>query len=392
MGEGKTEAAVSLAASLASGFSKSGCYFALPTSATSNCMHARIKDCFQNAGIPQVRLLHGHAWMYEQAGLSDSADAEAQAWLAPMRRAILAPYGVGTVDQALMAVLRIRFTVLRLLGLTGKVLIIDEIHAYDAYMQQTLSCLLSWTRALQIPAVLLSATLPSPKRRQLLESCGCKDVGTDGVQAYPLVTLGFLDGRVERFAVDGAFMRQDVLLTLMPWMKDIPCVAAYALSRVKSGGCAGIIANNTAWGCNYLMWYNNTGDMILTNVNNIVENARITSGKNWFRSGSATARSFADYTFSGDTPGVTFDTFTVQGPSNLTALSEEQINFKNTNDVSAGDFLKIDITSVAANSDAANTYPELGLPVWAGWAEPVPEPAAVLLVSMFALPAMLRRR
>jgi len=51
---------------------------------------------------------------------------------------------------------------------------------------------------------------------------------------------------VERFAVDGAFMRQDVLLTLMPWMKDIPCVAAYALSRVKSGGCAGIIANTVA--------------------------------------------------------------------------------------------------------------------------------------------------
>ncbi|NLF40710.1 hypothetical protein GX586_14805, partial [bacterium] len=164
------------------------------------------------------------------------------------------------------------------------------------------------------------------------------------------------------------------------------------IMEASVAGCAGIVANNTAWGCNYLMWYNQTGDMILTNVNNIVENAKIVSGKNWFRSGSATARSFADYTFSGDTPGVTFDTFTVQGPSNLTALSEAQINFKNTNDVSAGDFLKIDITSVAANSDAANTYPELGLPVWAGWAEPVPEPAAVLLVSMFALPAMLRRR
>ncbi len=248
MGEGKTEAAMSLAASLASGFCKSGIYFALPTSATSNCMYARVRDCLMDKGLPDVRLLHGHAWMYQATGMREEpqADAEAQAWLAPMRRAILAPYGVGTVDQALMAVLRIRYTVLRLVGLTSKVLIIDEIHAYDAYMQQTLFCLLSWARALCIPVILLSATLPSQKRQQLLESCGCRDDNKDDAKVYPLLTLGFPDGRVERIPVPGTHMRQDVLLTLKSWLKDIQSIASYALFRVRNGGCVGIVANTVA--------------------------------------------------------------------------------------------------------------------------------------------------
>ncbi|NLF39337.1 hypothetical protein GX586_07820, partial [bacterium] len=164
-----------------------------------------------------------------------------------------------------------------------------------------------------------------------------------------------------------------------------------AIMYAASAGVAGIVANNTAWGCNYMMFYNNTGDMILTNVNNIVEYAKITSGKPWFRSASSTARSFADYIYSGDTAPITFDANTVQGPSNFTALSEAQIKFYNTNDVTDPHFLKIDIGSVAWNSGAAETYPELGLPTYAGWAA-VPEPAAFLFAGVCVVLGALRKR
>lgn len=243
MGEGKTEAALSLASALMQGYGKSGCYFALPTAATSNCMFDRINKCLSNNGIEGTRLLHGYAWLIQGAGAAAHSSREAQSWLAPMRRAILAPYGVGTIDQVLMSVLRIRYTILRLVGLSDKVLIIDEIHAYDAYMQQALSRLLSWARVLRIPVVLLSATLPSEKRKMLLESCGCKTDTNEYDMAYPLITQGFIDGTAECKPVNGAYMQQRVTLSIRPWMQNLATVAAFVLSKVQDGGCAGILVN-----------------------------------------------------------------------------------------------------------------------------------------------------
>lgn len=246
MGEGKTEAAVSLASSLMHGFNKSGCYFALPSAATSNCMFDRVKKCFSECGIEETRLLHGHAWLVEKANLGDGNSKEAKAWLAPMRRSILSPYGVGTIDQALMSVLRIRYTILRLAGLSEKVLIIDEVHAYDAYMQQALTRLLSWARVLHIPVVLLSATLPSEKRKAMLESMGCNNYENNTANEYPLITQGFLDGTIEQVAVSGTHMRQRAALSIRSWMNDLSAVAAFALQRTQQGGCVGIIVNTVS--------------------------------------------------------------------------------------------------------------------------------------------------
>ena len=177
----------------------------------------------------------------------------------------------------------------------------------------------------------------------------------------------------------GAFINNEEF----PYVCDVRYNRFYDLKGANPGimaasapNCSGIIANNTAWGANYLMWYNQVGDCLLTNVNNIVEYAKYTIGKNWFRSSSTNGRSFCDFNFSGDSSTATFDSITAQGPSNRTGLTEAQIAFKNTNDITSPYFLKIDISSVAAFSPAAGIYPTLNLPGYAGWAVPVPEPGS----------------
>jgi len=154
------------------------------------------------------------------------------------------------------------------------------------------------------------------------------------------------------------------------------------IMATAAANCSGILANNTAWGANYLMWYNQAGNCLLTNVNNIVEYAKYTVGKQWFRGSSGGGRSFCDFTLSGDSNSVTFDAVTLQGPSNRTALSEAQIKFWSTNasDLYDPRFLKTEYGSVAENSDAATMYPELNLPSYAGWAPSIPEP--LLLVAL----------
>ena len=81
---------------------------------------------------------------------------------------MLAPFGVGTVDQALLGVLQTKHVFVRLFGLAHKVVIIDEVHAYDTYMSTLIERLLMWLAALGTPVVLLSATLPGERRQKLL--------------------------------------------------------------------------------------------------------------------------------------------------------------------------------------------------------------------------------
>ncbi|MFC7512178.1 hypothetical protein ACFQV4_25570 [Streptomyces thermocarboxydus] len=78
---------------------------------------------------------------------------------ARVQRPLLAQFAVGTIDQALMAVLPVRHNALRLLALSCKTFIVDEAHAYDPYMQVLLGRLLNWLGAYGVPVVLLSATL-----------------------------------------------------------------------------------------------------------------------------------------------------------------------------------------------------------------------------------------
>lgn len=156
MGEGKTEAALYTAVCAAQELQKRGIYVALPTQATSNQMYGRFIHMLDTNGGGNTRLLHGTAFLMqgETDNIQSEDAAEAEKWLGSARMGLLDENGVGTVDQAMGAVLLARFSVLRLLGLANKALIIDELHAYDAYMSEIIESLLRWCKSLSIPVVL----------------------------------------------------------------------------------------------------------------------------------------------------------------------------------------------------------------------------------------------
>src|SRR5207248_6281763 len=118
---------------------------------------------------PRFERLRYAAWVYDEEKRPSAVVAEE--WFARNKKqALLAPFGVGTIDQALLAVLQTRHVFVRLFGLAGKCVVLDEVHAYDAYMTTLMERLLRWLAALGCPVMLLSATLPRDKRVKLLRA------------------------------------------------------------------------------------------------------------------------------------------------------------------------------------------------------------------------------
>lgn len=188
-GDGKTEAALFAAALLGHAAGARGLYFALPTMGTADAMLRRVEAFASRAlsGERALMLLHSMAWLSSPdgdgpAGVSDDlADkgvisagrgtvVEAEGWLRGAKRGLLAPLGVGTIDQALGAVLPLRYNVLRLLGLSDKVFVVDEAHAYGPWMHQLLVRLLEWLGEMRAPVVLLSATLTGRTAGSLVDA------------------------------------------------------------------------------------------------------------------------------------------------------------------------------------------------------------------------------
>lgn len=244
MGEGKTEAGAFYAARLCGLQGRHGIYFALPTAATSNQMYRRMEAMFTQIHRTGPRLMHGMAWLSLLNSVSYMKDEEEcperADWLQPMRRAMLAENGVGTVDQAMMAALQIRYGSLRMLGLVGKVLLIDEVHAYDAYMYSILEKLLEWCQALHIPVVMLSATLTEEKRIALMKSVGAKTCKAES--AYPLISQ-VRGGEVRQISIsDTAQCGKYVFKPVFIW-NDPKRLADLALNRVDDGGCLCVMMN-----------------------------------------------------------------------------------------------------------------------------------------------------
>lgn len=174
MGMGKTEAALWAAYQLLAQGRAEGIFFALPTQATSNRMFLRLANFAQRIcpGAAPVQLIHGHSWLEENLrALVCPAAPDAgpdPCWFTSARRALFAPFGVGTVDQALLAVLPVRYFALRRFALAGKVVIVDEVHTYDMYTGTLVRYLCHELERLGCTVIILSATLTEAARCSLL--------------------------------------------------------------------------------------------------------------------------------------------------------------------------------------------------------------------------------
>lgn len=185
MGIGKTEAALYAAYALVSAGAARGIYFALPTQLTSNRIHERLERFLGKVLEPDsphraALLLHGNAWLQEFDLGADAAPGFS--WFNSTKRGLLAPFAVGTIDQALMASMNVKHGFVRAFGIAGKVVILDEVHSYDAYTGTILDRLVAELRRLRCTVIILSATLTGERRSALL--------GTEqsAKAAYPLIS------------------------------------------------------------------------------------------------------------------------------------------------------------------------------------------------------------
>lgn len=274
-GSGKTEAALVAAHRLMASGHASGLFVALPTMATANAMFDRLaiayRSLFQPSSHPSLALAHGRALLDERfvsvlapddaldnttvkKGRDDAAEVCCSAWLgSESRRALLAQVGVGTIDQALMAVLPVRFATVRQAGLAGKVLLVDECHAYDPYMQEEMVALLRFHAAMGGSAILLSATLTKSVRQKLVTAFreGLRQKESVGLScmAYPLVTLVGRDGAEELPCAPRPGLARNIAVRQM---SDASSIMAYVSDAAAQGAA--------------VAWVRNTVDDVITSA------------------------------------------------------------------------------------------------------------------------------
>lgn len=263
-GAGKTEAALVLAHRLLSEGRADGLFFALPTMATANAMHARVARLLDALfdGPASYLLTHSGPQLTERdriaiaGGARDAfsgrdeqptASRTAAAWLADGRKkALLADLGVGTIDQALLAALQSKHAALRLLGLHRHVLVVDEVHACDAYMLGVLAGLLRIHAALGGSAILLSATLPLEQRRTLARAFahghGDRVARLPTSDAYPLLSAIGSQGTVVERPVEP---RAGAPRTIpVEWCGSVADAVRLLATTAGAGGCACWIRNS----------------------------------------------------------------------------------------------------------------------------------------------------
>ena len=252
MGEGKTEAALFAHLELQRRFGHRGLYIALPTKATGNAMFKRTLKFLRDQGMNRkldLQLVHGGALLNDTfeglkvSGIYDSqkgGEVRAGEWFTNKKRALLSEYGVGTVDQALLPILPVRHNFVRLWGLANRVVVFDEIHAYDAYTGTLLIHLLRWLLALGSSVVLLSATLP-PSIRRKLATVVTNTLPEQEVE-YPRLSVFQHGEKVHQkhFQADPA-RRQTVLLQALT--PDLSDMRAALEARLAQGGMGLVLLN-----------------------------------------------------------------------------------------------------------------------------------------------------
>lgn len=263
-GIGKTELALTAAEQLAFKQGKSGLYMGLPTQATTNAMFSRVKNWLANiakeqAAHPDVKLLQGKAKFNKSytnlpyaENIYDDTDGAVviNSWFAG-KKSSLSHFAVGTIDHLLLTALKQKHLFLRHLGFSDKVVIIDELHAYDSYMSSYLEKAIKWLGAYHVPVIALSATLPKKKRNDLLKAYLKGKYGSIKIKAndnweanegYPLLSI--LDGnKLEQVSEFSIANDENRTINVVRFNGNEEEIINKAVAEIEDGGISGIVVN-----------------------------------------------------------------------------------------------------------------------------------------------------
>lgn len=273
MGVGKTEAALAMAEILGQKAGSGGIFFGLPTQATANGLFPRLmKWAGQQSESVRlgIRLAHGAVELNEdyQQMIKGSASSVGEdednnlivhSWFEGRKVALLADFVIGTIDQLLMAALIQRHVMLRHLGLAGKVVIIDEAHSYDLYMESFLERIIEWLGTYHVPVIVLSATLPRKRRFELIKAYLNKNDMDERAEwcntaGYPLFT--WTDGKQILHKQMNLGSEKEIVQVIQINDEEVEKILKDSL---KDGGCAGVILNTVERAQNFakkiLEWF-----------------------------------------------------------------------------------------------------------------------------------------
>lgn len=261
-GSGKTEAALVAAEILADHTNAGGVVFAAPTMSTSDALFSRVLNWARHATssseVTSMFLGHSKNVLNEQyskfrrfsnIGIDESepGNVVASQWFNGRKKGVLANFVVATVDQVLFLALQAKHSMLRHVALAGKVIVIDEVHAYSAYSNAYLYTAIRWLSRYGASLVLLSATLAESQKRSLIEAyAGQHDIATprELSHAYPLLTIASSAGVVE---VEPGSNDENAAIAITQMASDsTPALVNLISSIAPDSGCVLVICNTVA--------------------------------------------------------------------------------------------------------------------------------------------------
>lgn len=237
-GSGKTEAALYAASVLGNKNGLSGIYMGLPTGTSAEAIQGRVDDFLTELQMRKTKLYTSKSMLLRENNTEPS-------WTDVSRQRLLAPSAVGTVDQVMTAARLVRFESVRMAGLSSKVLIIDEIHAYDAYMITVIERLLQICNVLGVPVILLSATLPVSTKKKLFSTI-INESDIDVHSGYPLISYVTTDNEFYECQSESYEPDKNIKCESLPILNDYESIAELAVRNVKYGGCECVIMNTIA--------------------------------------------------------------------------------------------------------------------------------------------------
>lgn len=266
-GSGKTEAALLRFARLYEEGLVDGMYFALPTRAAATQIHGRVsrfveqlypKDVgpdvvlavpgYIRAGDIEGRHLQNYeVWWEDHA----DADLRGRRWAAESsKRFLAAQIAVGTVDQAMLATLKVRHAHMRAACLSRNLLVVDEVHASDVYMRRVLRDLLDAHIGAGGYALLMSATLGSAARGEWLAVGSKRALESQPLQEaiaapYPSISTSGSGGKTPRGTGENG-QDKSVSIKAEPHIKDHSAVALMALKEARTGAKVLVIRNTVS--------------------------------------------------------------------------------------------------------------------------------------------------